>query len=173
MGKLFTITNAVRQVVANALDDFITELGKECQLVYPGKWTPCANCVADPIGNKSSNFWRHGGPAPFPNGTTCPMCNGQGRREEEQTEILTFSCDWQPKPFQFPIANARVRVAASRLTTKGFIADLPKVRKAAYLIFDVPVAGYGRKRFELASDPGDPSSIVQGRYFECDWGQVS
>ena len=64
MGKIFTLSDDIKSVVTDALDDLITELGKDCRLVYPPRFVPCGNCIYDPIAGKSSNHWKSGGPIP-------------------------------------------------------------------------------------------------------------
>ena len=85
MGKLFTLSDDVKKIAQDAIDDLIDQLGKDCLLVYPPLPSACVNCVIDPIGNKSSNHWTSGGPMPFPNGSICPLCDGRGYHFSEIT----------------------------------------------------------------------------------------
>lgn len=170
MGLLFTVDNEIKSIIQDGLDDFITELGKTCRLVYPStKWESCDNCVYDPIGQKSSNRWRTGGPISFPNGTACPQCNGQGRRSVVFYDDIKFLCELNPKNFVVPIPSLNIRVPNSLLQTKGFITDVAKVQKCDHLLFDIDNEYLGSRVYKLNSEPGDKSNIIQSRYFVCTW----
>ncbi len=85
MAKLFTITDDIRAIGSNAIDDLIDQLGKDCRLVYPPTLVPCSDCAADPIGDKPANAWVTGGAFSPPDGTVCAMCGGSQYRAEETT----------------------------------------------------------------------------------------
>lgn len=169
MGKLFTLSAGVKSIISTALDDLITELGKNCLLVYPPRWGPCANCVVDPIGKKSTNRWKTGGPMPFAAGTNCPLCQGDGKFAQENSEVIQFLCAWEPKQFFYPIPNLDIRVPYGFVQTKGYLKDLPKVQRADHLIFQVAIDGIQRAKYTLFGEPGDRSNIIQGRYFTATW----
>lgn len=170
MGTIFTLDSQIKSVIQDALDDLITELGKDCKLVYPPKWSECLNCITpyDPIGQKPSCFYRQGGPVPFGDGI-CPVCNGAGKQSSEVSEVLKFLCEWNPQKFIRPVSNLNIQIPYSLVQTKGYLTDLPKVLQADHLIFQVPIEGLMRKRYRLASEPGDPSNIIQNRYFVALW----
>lgn len=172
MGQIFSLDADTLTVITQALDDIITVLGKDCVLVYPPKMTACPNCVPSPMGGQSSNRWRSGGPVPFPNTGVCPWCNGAGRRAEEQSELVHMSCEWNPKEYKRPLEDVDVRVPYSVLKTKGYLTDLPKIVRCEYLRLQIPVEGYSVRRFKLASNPGDESNIIQGRYCVAIWTQI-
>lgn len=169
MGNIFTITNDIREIAQGAIDDLINELGKTCQVVYPPKRVFCANCVYDPIGQKSSNKYKSGGSMPFSFGT-CPMCNGAGYHNESATDNITLLCAWQPQ--NWFILPQNIRVPAGDLQTKGFITDLPKVIACIEMIVELPVEPYIRCKFRLASQPVDPGNIIQNRYFVATWERI-
>ena len=173
MGTIFTLTPALKAVITTALDDLIIELGKNCRLVYPPRMVACNNCVYDPVGNKSSNFWLSGGPLPFSSGSTCPFCDGAGRRAEEVTEDVVMLCAWEPRKFFYPVKHRDIRAPFSILQTKGYIQpDLAKVLRSEHLVFQTGIEGLLRKKFKLMGQPGDQSNIIQGRYFIATWEQV-
>ncbi len=173
MGTIFTLDAALKATITTALDDLITELGKDCRLVYPPRWNACVNCVYDPVGNKSSNHWLSGGPLPFSNGSTCPLCDGVGRRAEEITEDTKFLCAWEPRKFFYPIKSLDIRAPFSIVQTKGYISpDLPKVLRAEHMVFQTGIEGVLRKKYKLMGQPGDQSNIIQGRYFVATWEQM-
>lgn len=170
MGKLFSIDDEIKSIIQDGLDDLITELGKNCRLVYPStKWESCDNCIYDPIGQKSSNRWRSGGPISFPNGTACPQCNGQGRRSVVVTEDITLLCELNPLKFVVPIRGVDIRVPNAFLQTKGFLTEANKIKKCDHLLLDIDNETLGNRRYKLKSDPCDISNIIQGRYFVCTW----
>lgn len=165
MGKIFTLDATTIQIMADAIDDMIFYLGKDCKLVYPPKITPCVNCVQDPIGTKSKNIYLHGGPYPFPQGSICPLCDGEGgTRAEEISEIVRFIIHWNPKTYQ-NIRLDNVRLAAGVLKIKGYLSDFPKLRACSYMIPHIDIAAYQNYRFRLSSEPVSGGNIVQGRYF--------
>ncbi len=171
MGKIFTLDADVKAVIQDALDDLITELGKDCRLVYPPRWVSCVNCVYDQIGGKSSNRWKTGGPMQFAAGTACPLCNGKGKRGEEVSETIRLLCAWDPRAFWLPVPTVQVRVPHSIVQTKGYLTDMPKVMKADHLVVELPIEPFVRVRVKLASQPVDPSNIIQARYFVATWEQ--
>lgn len=172
MGTLFTLTPDILGVVQTALDDLITELGKECKLVYPPRWAACDNCVRRQIGNLTSTTWKHGGPLPFQNGGVCPLCNGEGRKAVEQSEAITLLCSYEPRGFFQPVPGTDVRVANATLRTKCYLEQVPKLKKADHLIFQLPQEPFVRAKFELATEPVDTSNVVKGRYAVAFWRQI-
>jgi hypothetical protein len=129
-----------------------------------------ANCVLDPIGNKSANRPRTGAPVPFTAGQPCPVCSGAGRIQTSATEDVVLGVNWNPKKFVLPIpASVDLRVPNAVCETKGFIALWPRLAKCDHLIVDLAVEGFSRQKFKLAGQPGSPGNIVQGRYVHAVW----
>ena len=51
------------------------------------------NCIFDPVGKKSSNRWRTGGPLFFPNGAICGLCNSAGgAHATENSDTINLIC---------------------------------------------------------------------------------
>lgn len=172
MANIFTIDAAIKSIIQGALDDIITNLGKNCLLVYPPKMLPCDNCVSNPIGNLPSNRWRTGGPIHFGVGSLCPMCDGQGMRAEELTEAILLLCEWDPKKFIKPFQGLDIRIPNGLLQTKGYLVDMPKILRCDHLVFQTDVAGMSHFKYKLYDDPGDRSNIIQNRYFIATWERV-
>jgi hypothetical protein len=173
MGKIFSLGAGIKQVIQDAMDDLLANeqvggLGKTCLLVYPARYVPCPNCIIDPHSGRSTGRYRHGGPMPFQAGK-CPMCQGEARQAQEVSEEITLLCNWEPKKFLTPIKNLEVRAPYSVLETKGFLTDVPKILKTDHMVFQTPTSAYMRQKYKLASEPGDRSNIIQGRYFICQW----
>lgn len=169
MGKVFTLTDSVKSIITDALDDLITELGKPCRLVYPPRWVSCQNCLPDPIGRKSSNIWKTGGPLPFSNGSICPLCDGVGRRASEASEVVQMLCAWEPKSFFYPLPGVDLRVPYGIVQTKFYLTDLPKVEQCDHMIFQIAIEGIAKRPYKLLGEPGDRSNIIQGRYATASW----
>lgn len=172
MGKIFTLTGNIKTVIQDALDDLITELGKNCRIVYPPRWLPCNNCVWDTVTQRATNVWKTGGPMQFPNGTACPVCGGHGQRSEEVSKVIKFLCEWEPKKFFLPIPNLQVRAPFAMVQTKGFMEYLPDVQNSDYMIFQSDLENIQRMKFKLVSEGWDRSNIIQGRYFVATWERV-
>lgn len=172
MGTIFTLEADTLAIIQAALDDLITELGKECLLVYPPKWVDCPVCAAahNP-GSQSTSRWRTGSPLPFQ--SVCPSCNGQGKHAQEQSETVTMSCQWDPQEFRKLFPQVDVRVPFSTLQTKCYLTDAPKLLRCDHMRLQVPIEGLSLRKYKLASDPSDKSNIVQGRYAIAYWTQMA
>ena len=117
MAKIFTLSNDIKQIAQNAIDDLIDQLGKDCLLSYPPFPELCNNCILDPIGNKSSNHWTNGGPIPFPNGGICPLCNGDGYHYKEVTKSIKLLISNSPSQW-FVKMPAGIQVPAGSIKRK-------------------------------------------------------
>lgn len=166
MARIFEITSDIVNTMRDAVDDMIDQFGKQCRLVYPPAFSACVNCVYDPIGQKSSNRYLHGGPIPFDVGN-CPMCNGNGQRADTVTENITMILYWNPKDWVKVAPN--VRLPDGALQTKGYATDIPKIKRCIEMVAQVPMEGYMHMRYRLLGEPFDPYNIVPNRYFVANW----
>jgi hypothetical protein len=171
MGKLFTLSDDVKKIAADAIDDLIDQLGKDCMLVYPHLPVPCINCIPDPIGNKSSNHWNAGGPIPFPNAAICPMCDGSGFHFEEQTKNIRLLISNTPAAF-YANMPAGIVMPAGTIQTKGYIKDMSDVLQSRKLIVQTTLEPMIRYTYDLLSEPIDQGNIVQNRYWVALWNRV-
>jgi hypothetical protein len=170
MGKLFSLDADTKSVIQDALDDLITEFGKDCRLVYPPRMRACSNCPR--VGGQPTSIWRTGEPQPF-TASVCPLCGGTGKIADEKTETIHLSLQWDPKKFWRPLAaEINLRLPFSVCQTKGYLTDLPKLKMCDHVILQTPVEGIVRKKFKLLGEPGDPSNIIQNRYCVATWEQV-
>jgi len=174
MGTIFTLSDDIKNLAHAAFTDLINELGKRCRLVFPPKMAPCANCVIDPIGNKSSNRYVNGGPAPFPMGSICPACGGRGRIATENSRDIILLVNENPKQFDnsLKLNNANIYYPDGTIQTKGFIRDLPDVLKCTEMIKDLSIQPYIEYRYKRYGEPLSPGNIVQGAFFVCLWTRV-
>jgi hypothetical protein len=168
MSKIFELTDDIKQVARDAIDDLIEALGKQCQLIYASGSTQCPNCVYDNFNKRSANKYKPGGPQPFSPGQTCPVCGGSGVLPgQTNTEIIKMLCTWNPREFTY--IPDTIETPYSILQTKGYIEDLPKVMRCKEMILEIPIEPYTRFRFVRNSEPIDPGNIIQGEYFVCLW----
>jgi hypothetical protein len=170
MAKIFQISNAIRRIAQDAIDDLIDQLGKDVKLVYPPTPVPCS-CGQDLIGKKGPHIWSHGGPSPRVG--SCVYCGGSGQKHQEQTETIRLLCNWDSRTFdRITNPDIRMRQSGSTVQTKGYISDLPKILKCSYAIFQVAIQGIQEYRFRLVSDPTNKNNIVPNRYFIAIWERV-
>lgn len=118
------------------------------------------NCVYDPISGKSSNRYKSGGPIPFPDGQTCPHCNGEGRVGDEQTEDVYLCVLWENKFWldtgrsgdNRPSQSAHT-ADAQVMTFSKFDDTFDKLRRAKEVIFDTDVELSSRQRYVKLGEP--------------------
>lgn len=171
MPPLFVIDQEIRDVAQQAITDLIDNLGKNCLLVYPPTWEPCVNCLYDQIGQKSSNYWRNGGPLPFSNGSVCPSCNGQGLHAKEMTRSIRVLVTTVSSKF-LPGMPTRYQVPDGVISTKGKIIDLPDVLQTRKIIIQNDLSPMIRLTYELYGEPVDTNNIAQGKFWTATWTRV-
>jgi len=120
------ITNAIT-AYETVVDDIMSGLGVNCELVYVPIRQSCANCIFDTLGQKSSNIYNGTGPEPFTDGL-CPYCNGLGFKLQQVTETIKLRINWSPKPGQNGVP---VIIPEGSIQIIGFLSDLPKVMRTA------------------------------------------
>jgi hypothetical protein len=172
MPSIFTLTDDEVQIMADAIDTLMENTGKNCQLIYQGRRTPCNNCnLAQTSGGtlRSLNTYKAGGPRPFPNGSVCPVCQGTAYLAlPERTENIRLLLRWNPANFMM-LPGTTLEVPYSVVESEGYITDWPKVQQARVMIIELPIAPYIKARFELSGEPTDVNSIKQGYTFTCHW----
>jgi len=164
MGELFDIPESLRDIATRGFNDLMAFMKKDCKLVYPPIQTACNNCVYDPIGAKSANIWLTGGPIPFDFGI-CPVCGGEGSHAVAQEEIIPLQFNMNAAQWlKMPIP--KVQIVDGLALCKGKTENLPKVRRAAYMVVNLLSSDW---RCELYGEPINIDSIVQGKFFVCFW----
>lgn len=162
MGVLFTLTPAIKAITQQALDDLITELAKDCKLIYPATNVQCG-C--------QGNYWVTGGKIPLSE-SACPLCSGTGFKAEQTTEIIQMTVALQPAHFwkKFP---SNIEVPTGTIQTKtNVIQNVIKIKQAREMQLQPELDGFVRQRYKLDGEPIDVSSIIQGRYFIMQWLRI-
>jgi hypothetical protein len=167
MPNVFAISEGVRTIARNVLDDLLDQLGKNCKLVYAPAQEPCADCLA-PAGGPAGATWVTGGPAPLPGAGLCPACGGTGLRAVESSETIKMQVANRPAKFWVP-APANVQVPAGTIQTKAYLTDLPKIRRAEEMVLQPELAPLIAWRYRRDGEPVDAGNIVQGRYCYTLW----
>ena len=96
------IDSSFKTVFNNAISAILDDssLTIACTLEYGvTKYDNCVNCIYDAIGLKSANRYQDGGPAPFPFGGICPLCNGNGRKPVTSSENVNLAVIFEPRQF--------------------------------------------------------------------------
>lgn len=170
MSNIFELDSDILSTAQGGFDDILDQLGKPCKLIYPAKFVECVNCIYDPIGKKSSNRWRTGGPMPFHAGA-CSMCQGAGKHATENSDTITMTINWIPGKNITSGPNIRVPIGYP-IETRGYMTDLAKVRQSEEMIIIGAVEPHCHYRFKLDGEPTDAFQIVPGRYFVCIWKRI-
>lgn len=170
MARIFELDAETLQIYSDALDDMFDLRAKNCRLIYKPKMENCSNCVADPIGKKSSNRYLHGGPIPFPNGSICPLCNGTSKKAIAQEENIRLAIEWSPARFVKPLPN--LVIPDGSIQTKGYVSDIPKIKRSIEMVAQTPMEPYIRYKFKLLGEPVDIFNILQNKFFYCLWERV-
>lgn len=161
--------DGIRDIAEEGFDDILDQLGKNCKLVYPGRAIECTNCYFDPIGKKSSNKWKSGGPMPF-HAAACPMCNGEGRKISENSEIIVMTINWNMGPFSVTAPNIRIPMGHV-INTRTYITNFPKIVKADEMLI-VGVDALRHFRWKLDGEPADTFQLVSEKYCISNWKRI-
>ena len=168
MADLFELDAETLATVENGIDSLIHQLGKDCKIIYESARTVCNNCIYDSINHRSTNQYNTVGPKPFTSGK-CPVCRGTGYLPGNETtsEVVQLLVDWQPKPWHFVDPN--IVVPQGLVSTKGFVADMPKVMQAKYIIIDYTNATFNSHKFVRWGEVVLQGNIVKSKYFLAFW----
>ena len=120
--------------VFNVYNEAVELFESTVTLVYPEKREQCPNCYMDTMGtrNRSISRYRTGGPYPFERGMPCPYCNGKGYKVSEATDDVTLRIYWDRKGWVD--IGVPVDIPEGSIQTIAYMADLPKIERAKYLI---------------------------------------
>ena len=163
------ISSSMKALFNDAISAILEDdaLTVACTLIYGiTKYESCVNCVFDPIGRKSSNRFQDGGPAPFPYGSVCPLCNGIGKKPVVITEDVNLAVIFDPKQF--------LEISTPVNTADGFIQTLakkdmtPKLLRAKEIIVSTDISGYFTDRYERFNEP-TPIGFGNNEFVICTW----
>jgi hypothetical protein len=123
-------------------DDFInTDFGVNCKIYYHSKPIVCPNCIVDTMTQKSTGRYKSGGPISFTNGMICPVCNGDGYKDNEATDTIKMKIYFDAKYWKKITGNIISEDTVAQ--GYGFMSDLPKLQQAKYITLDTDLTGYG------------------------------
>lgn len=132
-----------------------------CTLYYGiTKYEDCSNCIYDPIGQKSSNRFQSGGQVPFPFGSICPMCDGQGKKGVVSTENIQLMVIFDSKQF---FNAGQVNDPDGMIQVVTFSDRSDKLARAKELVVTTDNIS---SRYERASSP-TPCGLGNGDFVEC------
>lgn len=164
------ITTTIRKIIIKKGLEIVYNLSVDGEHEFICNNMLVKNCLPDPIGNKSSNIYVHGGPMEFSTGQICPMCRGAYYLAIEQSEDIYMTINWEPSQFDksFPAGH---RYADGNIMTRGYSSDLQKVCNCSFMeIF--ANAGIARYRFKLIGEPTLSTQAVDSRYFWAWWDRA-
>jgi len=135
--------------------DMITEVIRACAVTCTLSfgvtlWTDCANCIFDPIGNKSSNRYQTGGPAAFTVGI-CPMCAGAGKIPDVQTSTVSLAPIYDYKSW-IPMTT-KVQSPNGFIQTVSLFSTYAELTQAKEVIVDTAIDTTVRSKFERYGKP--------------------
>ena len=119
------IPNGIFEIYENAVDELLTNsyTSGEHTIYYPAIKVSCDNCTVGAFGGTHKNRYKSGGVAPFSFGS-CPLCGGNGFKEEESTDTLRTRVYWQKKDW---IKQGNINIENSDVMIIGSSSDLPKI----------------------------------------------
>lgn len=155
-------------------DEFIDgPFGKICLLEYPQIDSECPNCYFDLQTKRSTNIYKTGGPIPFENYTTCPHCGGAGRSSvAPTTDSIRFRVYWKPgnwldmsRGSQDSTSNPLISSPEADCRIIGYMTDLPKVERAAFILVQSGLQTTRRWRC-VREGEARPHGFRGNRYFQ-------
>ena len=146
------------------IDSTFNGLTVECTLHYSStKYEECENCIFDPIGGKSSNKYKTGGPIPFSHGM-CPYCHGEGKRIITEDELVYLQPIWNSKDWY----NVNINIAEIDVQTMSKIETYPQIKRATSITIDNTIKNYGVPDFIRVGDP-EPIGLYQSSHIITSW----
>lgn len=128
----------------------------------------CNNCKYNSSTNTSTGLYLLGGPAPFPEGSICPICMGQGLimtdSTQEEVDMMVifdskFFINWTTEAIKIPNAFAQ---------TISCISLYPKIKNAHEIILDSSLQSISNQVYERAGDP-EPMGLGKNKYILTTW----
>lgn len=150
------ITPQFKALFNNAIDALLedTALTLPCRLTFGTTAnTQCPNCNLDTIGGRSANTYRTNGPAPFVNGSICPMCGGEGFIPQDTSQTVYMAVLWNNSRAKFINTGIKLDIADAYVQTISPISTFPVLKEAKEVVFDTTIEGYQHTRFQKFGNP--------------------
>ena len=166
------VDDGFKSVFNNAITAILESDGLTvtCTLDYGiTKYENCVNCLYDPIGQKSSNRFQGGGPAPFPFGTLCPLCNGNGKRPITSSENVNLAVIFEPR--QFLEIGTPVNTADGYIQTLAKKVMTSKLQRAKEIVVATDTSGFFSHRYQRIGEP-TPIGLGNSEFVICTWRRV-
>lgn len=145
----------------------VNGLSRPCKIISKdSKKTLCPNCVVDPISGKSSGRYKIGGPANFPYGQLCPVCNGVGLLINTNEDTIDLLVIYDYKKFLNFGTNVNIPEGSIQVIAK--FQDLKKLQKANTLIVDTDAGYIPNNEYEPLSQP-QPIGLGASDYLFMYW----
>lgn len=118
------IPNSIFDIYNLYVDDLLVNdfTSSICCVYYPAIRASCDNCIITYFGGITRNVYKSGGSAPFQG--SCPLCGGNGTRQEITTDTIRLRIYWDKKDW---IKQGNVSIPNSDVMILGFSDDLPKI----------------------------------------------
>ena len=150
-----------------ALNTMISQWGKNCVLEFPRTRTECPNCELNTFDGTSNGVYQTGGPSPFPFGTICPVCFGEGYIESANSttiraRIIDEPAKWIGKlPADTP--DGLIQLVCS-------LEHYSAIRSSHRMKIDE--GGYRDRYYKLFGDPSDPCGPLAGQWIISFWERI-
>ncbi len=144
------LTDDLKELHCNAMAEVVRATAVPCELIFSStKLTECPNCIYDPIGKKSSNKYKGGGPQPFSG--VCPYCIGLGILTDESTETINLAPIYSKNHWcnKITVANTPDNLVATLSLTSTYAV----LKRAKEVIINTDLYPNVRMRYERYSEP--------------------
>jgi hypothetical protein len=105
----------------------------------------------------------------FPEGSICPICNGQGVLSKTSTETQNLAVIFDSKKF-INFGNVNVPVGDIQIICP--ITLYPQLASASYITVDTNISSYAQHKYTRISDP-QPVGLGDNRYIFSNWERSS
>lgn len=164
------ISDQFKQFHVDMITEVIRGCSVECTLIYGTTlYIDCANCIFDPIGNKSSNRYQSGGPAEFTVGV-CPMCAGTGKIPQDQTDIINLCPIYDYKRWLFS-QGADIASPQGFVQTISAFSTFESIVQAKEILIDNSISANVRARFERYREP-QPCGLGGSEFIGTIWKRI-
>lgn len=159
-----SIPDSVFDAYQEGVDWMIDNLGVNAKVVYPPIKEECPNCYMTSLpGVGATNIYKPGGPYSFVGGI-CPLCNGEGFKEIETSEIIKIRTYFDKKSWNKVVPTIGIHNGDALLI--GYLSDMPKLQNMSHIHLASDISGYSQKSYVLSTDIM-PWGIKKRRYIYC------